>query len=60
LAPSEPMTYDSSAFIDYFEPVQPVEYTMNEATEAAVHVYPVQPVQPVEYNIEIQVYDNLE
>lgn len=48
MAQSEPMTHDSSAFIDYSEPVQAVEYTMTESVEDAAHVYPV---NPVEYNI---------
>lgn len=49
LAPSEPMMYDYSAFINIFEPV---EYNISDV------------VEPVEYNmktaVEIQVYDNLE
>ena len=45
LAPSEPMMYDSSSFINVVEPVklvEPVEYNISNDVE---------PVEPVEYNI---------
>ena len=66
LAPSEPMMYDSSAFINVVEPVEPVEpieYTMSNDVEPIEYTMS-NDIEPVEYNtktaVEIQVYDNLE